>query len=77
MEEAVLCCLRNIGVVAEEGNFFLQEYLHESLMFISFIIELEQRFHLEIPPEYLQPEKLSTLQDVCNMLEILQGNSPA
>lgn len=73
MFERIVKCFKNIGIIIDETeNIKLTEYLTDSVMFISFLVELENEFNLEIPDEYLLPNKLTSLDDVGNMLLELQ-----
>ena len=74
MREKIISCLNNIGIMPEgNANFELVEYLQSSLLFIAFITELESVFDIEIPPEYLRPDKLPSLDSVCSLVESLTG----
>ncbi len=47
----------------------LSEVLEDSIMFITFIVELEKEFSVKIPDEYLIVSSLQTIEDVCVMLD--------
>ena len=74
MEQLVLDCMRNLGVYIDDTaeNLLISDYIEDSIMFISFVVELEQAFDIEIPDSYLAPEKLRTLDDVCQMISLLK-----
>ena len=76
MEDKIIACLNNVGIIIsiddkKRENFSLQDYGMDSLTFISLITELEMCFNIEIPDEYLNPENLSTFQDIVLMLKAL------
>lgn len=71
MVEKIIGCMENLGmyVEADDKNIILQDYIADSLMYISFIVELEQQFNIEISDEYLVPDKLKTIDDVVEMIK--------
>ena len=73
IKDKVIECLRNIGIYVEddEENFELDDYIAESFLFVSFLLEIEEMFGIEIPEEYLIIGSLRTLEDICNMIEVV------
>lgn len=75
IEKRIIEAFNNIGIlidIDEVNDISIEEILEDSLMFISFIVELEQIFSIEIPDNFLQPEKISSFESVKNMiLEIM------
>ena len=73
IKQKVIECMNNIGVyiLEDETNFRIDDYIIDSIMFVSFIIELEQMFDVEIPDEYLVVQRLQTLDDVCEMIHTI------
>ena len=70
IREKVIECMRNIGIyMDEEDDFELQDYIDDSVSFITFIVELEQQFAIEIPDSYLTMDSMSTLSDICNFIK--------
>lgn len=74
MRSRIIACLQRLGFIVDEReeNFELQEYLEDSVSFISFIVELESEFDIEIPDEYLMPDSMKTYKDVCAAIEAAQ-----
>ena len=66
-------CFHNSGILIDElnGEELLSELLEDSLEFITFIVEVEQEFDIEISDEYFQPGQLECVADVANMISIL------
>jgi len=66
-------CFNNLGIIIDESidNFEIGEFISDSLAYVSFIIELENLFSIEIPDEYLSGDALKTYADVVNMIESL------
>ena len=63
-------CLNNIGIMVE-GNIedrFLDQDIEDSLTYVSFIVELEEKFCMSIQDEYLQANILESYGDVANMI---------
>lgn len=74
MRRGIIQCFINLGIMMDEDieeNPSLSEYLESSLVFVSFIVELEQFFQIEIPDDYLVEGRLSSFADVEIMLEEL------
>ena len=82
IKENILTCLSNIGIYTGDmnirdesfSNTQLDEYIVDSLLFISFIVELEQIFDIEIEDEYLLPEKFQNINDIINLIELLKND---
>ena len=70
MRAKIMDCFKAIGIIVEEtdDNFRVDDYIQDSLTFISLIVELEDAFNIEIPDEYLAEGKLKTFDDIHNML---------
>ena len=70
IKQQVIACMENIGicVFSTDENFRIDDYIIDSIMFVSFIIELEQTFEIEISDAYLNIQRLETLDDVCEMV---------
>lgn len=66
-------CFENLGFVVDEAdNFLIQEYIEDSVAFVTLIVELETCFDIEIPDHYLLMENLSTLNAIENMVKELK-----
>jgi len=70
----ILDCLKNAGCIVDltklaETSIF--DLIENSIMFVTFIVELEEHFEIEFPDEYLVPEKFSTLETVISSIEEL------
>ena len=72
MRDKISQCFQTLGIViGDEENFEIQDYIEDSVSYISFIVELESAFGIEIPDDYLVPDRLKTYQDVVQMVESL------
>lgn len=62
--------LENIGIQIPnvDEEIFLADYIEDSIAFISFIVEIEEEFDIEVQDEYLSVEMLETFTDVVNMV---------
>lgn len=75
LRNTVLHCLENIGIDVSElvanttTDVNLLEYINESITYITFIVELEEKLNLQIPDEFLQIEKLTSLNGFLEMLD--------
>lgn len=64
MKSKIIECFNNIGIYIDEIEGDLIEYYSDSIIFISFIIELEQMFDIEIPSEYLKTDNFRTIETI-------------
>ena len=73
LREDILTCFESIGIIPYNDieNFLLKDFIEDSITFISLIVELEQKFEIEIPDEYLIFDALKTFDDVVNMIECI------
>ncbi len=67
----ILDCLINIGCIVDSMEANLADVIENSIMFITFIVELEERFKIEFPDEYLIIEKFNTIESVVDLVEEL------
>lgn len=66
--------MNNIGLYFDYNDLLnaqLMDVLVDSMSFVSFIVELEIYFGIEIPDEYLLIENLPNIEAVRNMIEKL------
>ncbi len=54
-----------------EGDIDLETYIEDSIHFMSFVVELEQHFHIEFPPELLSFENFKTINGLVLIIEEL------
>ena len=74
----LLNCMENIGILVmerEKQDIDLSEYLVDSLMFVSLIVEVENYFQIEIPDIYLSYQTVSSLRGFSNLIETLHKES--
>ena len=68
-----------LDILTSEGNIIpasgedvdLREYIMDSIQFINFVVELEKKFSIEIPEEYLNFETISSLNKLKGIVEML------
>ena len=58
----------NENAISQSDDIDLRDYVVDSLMFISFIIELESKLQVEIPAELLFIDSLSSLSGFSYLL---------
>lgn len=71
MEQEVLRVLVDSGITVNTEGDDIEILEYDSLMFIAAVVELEQRFNVEIPTEYLNEEFFGTFQNVIDVLNKL------
>lgn len=70
----VILVLNELGIETEdigENDVDLTEFIVESIMFISFIVELEDKLGIEIPEELLDINSIKSLNTFSTILEEL------
>lgn len=78
IRKAILKLLENNGVIIEsdEGDLDLRNYSIDSILFISFIVDLENEFSIVIPDEYLTIELLQSIDGLTNLIiELINSGS--
>jgi acyl carrier protein len=72
-KQIVINCLKDIGVFIDDfdNDIDLREYLTDSLLFITAIVEFEKSLNIEIPDEMLIYDKVSSLNSFVAMLDEL------
>ena len=73
MREKIIECFSNLGILIFEdsNNFELDEFIADSITFVSLLVELEQQFEIEIDDNYLIEGRLKTFNDIENMISSL------
>lgn len=71
IKERINQCFNNLGILLDphEENFLIEDYIQDSVTFVSFIAELELEFSIEIPDSYLSAGNLKTYADLITMVE--------
>ena len=72
IELKIIEALNNVGILFDATEFetlSFEEVIPDSLSFISFIVELEQIFNIEIPDEFLMPERISSFASIRDMIK--------
>lgn len=71
---SIIKALNNVGIDFEDNpdlDTDLREYISSSVIFISFIVELEDILQIEFPDELLLSDTLSSLGNLCTIVEEL------
>ena len=73
-KEKIISVLEEMGIYLEniEDTTPLQEYIVDSIQFITFIISLEEKFSFVFPDEFLSYDSISTLGALCQIVEEAQ-----
>jgi len=74
---AIGCKCGDMGILVPDDNndIDLSEYIIDSLQFISFIVEIENKFGIEIPDELLNIENLKSLNGFSQLIENILGEN--
>ena len=69
IRDAIIKELESIGIILEkEEDIDLLSLEMDSMMFISFIVSLEDRFDIQIPDEFLQVDVMSSLDNLTKII---------
>lgn len=74
-KQAIKNIMEEIGVdVSDIGtdDVDLNEYIVDSLMFINFIVEIEDTFSIDLPDEYLDVDVLKSFDAFITLIEELK-----
>lgn len=74
-KEEILEILHNIGIYIEdiELDYKIEDMIEDSLSFISFFIELENKYNVEFPEVFFEEMTYQkTLLDIKNYIETLK-----
>lgn len=73
--ERILNCLEQVGIILESDTKFenveLSDVLMDSIIFIQFIVALEEEFKINFPDEYLLIDKIGSLPILSSIIESL------
>lgn len=64
IREKIIQCLDNIGIEMNKDQNGLLDLLQDSLVFIAFVIELEEAFGIELDETYFEEQYFRTLDDL-------------
>ena len=68
----IVSILSDMGILLPEiEDVNLKDYIADSLQFISFIAEIENRFNIEIPDSMLTVDVLSSMNGLVSLLDEL------
>ena len=73
-KEKILSVFEEMGLNMEnsDDSLLLQEYIVDSIQFISLIISLEEKFGFIFPDEFLTYDSISTLGTLCQIVEEIE-----
>ena len=76
VREVILECLDELGIMIDDdgSDFDLQEYIVDSLQFITLVVSIEQKFDVEMPENMLLYEKMKSFNGYCEAVnELVQS----
>lgn len=56
-----------------DDDSFIDKFGMDSILFVSYVIEIEGKFGIEVPDEYSLPSKLDTLNKTYDLLRRKRG----
>ncbi len=74
--EGIKQAAANIGVFIDESDLsgLVSDYIFDSLMFVGFMVEIENIFEISIPDEYLLDENL-TFENILLIIDELKNKN--
>ncbi len=75
-KKAIVSVLEDMGIYLDNPTDTtpLQEYIVDSIQFITFIIGIEEKFNIVFPDEYLSYDSISSFGILCDILNEAQNN---
>ncbi len=76
VREKLLAALDEIGIIIDstQEEFDLQEYITDSITFITFIVNIEKQLDIEVPDDMLLITKMHSFVAYCEtMLSVVNG----
>ncbi|MBQ8392456.1 MAG: hypothetical protein IJX51_01660 [Clostridia bacterium] len=69
--DQVVQVLEEMGILIESDEYDvnLQDFIVDSIQFITFIVNVEEKLNLTFPDEYLNYDNIETLHKFCEILE--------
>ena len=67
----LLKCMEYVGIYIEtvdDNDILLENYIEDSVQFITLIVKIEEVFDIEIPDELLVISNFETIDKTCEML---------
>lgn len=61
-----------IQIDAASDEIPLQEYIVDSIQFITFVVNIEEKFNIVFPDEYLLYDSISTMEILCEIIKNAQ-----
>lgn len=73
----IIECLNRVGILVDSKltDININDYGVDSISFISFIVEVEKEFNIQIPDGYLYVDILQSLNGFANLVEQLVEQS--
>ena len=80
VDKAVIQCMNDIGIIVDEEDLRctdvnLLDYDIDSIMFISLLVNIEEKLGISIPDEYLAYEILSSYRGFVTIIKELVANN--
>lgn len=69
--KAIIEVLENMGICLdyEDESICLHDYIIDSIQFISFIVNLEEKLEFVFPDEYLLYDSIATIDILCEIID--------
>lgn len=73
IKKEIIDAFNNVGISVDVStNENLSDVIGDSLMFVSLIVEVEDRLGIEIPSEYLNIDNFSTIESFVSVIEKIE-----
>lgn len=72
MYKVICSILDDMGfVIFESGDFDISDYIVDSIQFISFIVNIEEKLQINLPDDFLSFDVLKSAKGLANKLSCL------
>ncbi len=75
IEEKLAEIAEENGILVDDYDLNLIEYIPDSITFITFIVTIEERFDIEMPDDFMLIETLGSIKELAMIIDdIIQNN---
>ena len=75
IEEKLAEIAEENGILVDDYDLNLIEYIPDSITFIPFIVTIEERFDIEMPDDFMLIETLGSIKELAMIIDdIIQNN---
>lgn len=74
IENMLIDIMEENGILVDDRELSIVEYIPDSITFIEFVVAIEEKFDIELPDEFLLIEKIGSISELAEVINILRKN---